>query len=323
MKLLVTGGAGYIGSVVTHALLDAGHQVTVLDNLSTGHAEDIPSDVEFVAKDISDVGSVLTPKFDGVLHFAARIAAGESVIKPELYWETNVAGTLALLSAMRRDGTPRLVFSSTAAVYGTMDTPITEEAPTRPSNPYGASKLCVDMMITGECGASPLGATSLRYFNAAGAALNVEGTRHLGERHDPETHLIPIALQAAAGDRPELALYGDDYPTPDGTCIRDYIHVEDLAAAHLLALEANEPGRHKIYNLGTGSGYSNKQVVDVVGEVTGRPVPVRLAPRREGDAVVVVASAEKAQRELGWTPRKPDLRDIIADAWVFQQSLSA
>lgn len=317
MRLLVTGGAGYIGSVVTHALVQAGHAVTVLDNFSTGHKDNIPSGVELVEADIADVGQVLTPEFDGVLHFAARIAAGESVVKPELYWDTNVRGTLALLDAIRRAGVSRLVFSSTAAVYGTSDAPLTESSPTGPTNPYGASKLAVDMMITGECGARPLGAVSLRYFNAAGAVVG--GGLALGERHEPETHLIPIALQAAAGRRAELLLYGDDYDTPDGTCIRDYIHVSDLAAAHLLALEATTPGSHRIYNLGTGHGYSNRQVVDVVRAVTGREIPVRMAERRAGDAVVVVAGAERAQRELGWQPHKGSLEQIITDAWAFDQ----
>ena len=321
MKLLVTGGAGYIGSIVTRALLAAGHQVEVLDDLSTGHRDNVPAQVPFHELSIHDVARVLTPaaEFDGVLHFGAKIAAGESVIKPELYWDTNIRGSLALLEAVRAAGVPKLVFSSTAAVYG--DGPgeglITEQTPPAPTNPYGSSKLAVDLMITAACGASELGAVSLRYFNAAGASLSDAG--HLGERHDPETHLIPIALQAAAGDRGEFFLFGDDYDTPDGTCIRDYIHVEDLASAHLLALEHTEPGRHQIFNLGNGSGYSNKQVVDVVREVTGTKLPVTLAPRRDGDAVVVVASSDKARRELGWVPAKPALHDIVADAWAFYQ----
>ncbi|NUS72093.1 MAG: UDP-glucose 4-epimerase GalE [Corynebacteriales bacterium] len=321
MKLLVTGGAGYIGSVVTHALLDAGHTVTVLDDLSTGHIDNVPSQAEFIKGDIANVGSVLTPEFDGVLHFAARIAAGESVVKPELYWDTNVRGSLALLEAVRHCRTARLVFSSTAAVYGSSDTAITENTPTGPTNPYGASKLAVDMMITGECGASGLGAVSLRYFNAAGAVTS--NNRLLGERHDPETHLIPIAIEAAAGARPALQMFGDDYDTPDGTCVRDYIHVSDLAEAHLLALNAATPGEHKIYNLGTGHGYSNKQVVDVIRAVTGRELPVTMAPRREGDAVTVVAAADKAREELNWKPRKGKLEDIIADAWSFYQNFQA
>jgi UDP-glucose 4-epimerase len=340
VKLLVTGGAGYIGGVVTHQLVAAGHQVEVLDDLSTGHADVVPAGVRLHRLDIRDVGEVLAPGagFDGVLHFAAKIAAGESVVRPELYWDTNVRGSLALLDAVRAARVPRLIFSSTGSLYGTgyrlpsasgpqsgapdrtkatdddVSTRLTEETPTAPTNPYAASKLAVDLMITGEATAHGLAATSLRYFNAAGAAGN------LGERHDPETHLIPIALAAAAGDRDDFLLYGDDYPTPDGTCVRDYIHVEDLAAAHLLALDAATPGRHAIYNLGNGNGYSNRQVVEVVREVTGAPLPVKIAPRRDGDAVVVVASSAKAHRELGWTPAKPDLHTIVADAWQFYRT---
>lgn len=314
MKLLVTGGAGYIGGVVTNQLVAVGHDVTVLDDLSTGNADIISDDVEFIKASIHDVGEVLTSEYDGVLHFAAKIAAGESVVKPELYWHTNVEGSLALLNAVRAARVPRLVFSSTAAVYGSSDKPITEQAPTQPANPYGSSKLMIDMMLSGECTAHGLGAVSLRYFNAAGASGK------FGERHDPETHLIPIALEVAAGKREKLMMFGDDYDTPDGTCVRDYIHVEDLAAAHLLALAAARPGQHKIYNLGTGHGYSNKEVIDVVRKVTGRPTPVEMAPRREGDAVTVVASAELAHDELGWRPEKASLVDIIGDAWAFYRS---
>jgi len=314
MKLLVTGGAGYIGSVVVRQLLAAGHQVSVLDDLSTGHADTIPDGVALIEAPIHDVAAHLTADTDGVLHFAAKIAAGESVIYPEKYWHTNVQGSLALLEAVRNAGVPRLVFSSTAAVYGTSDEAMTELTPTGPSNPYGASKLAVDMMTTGEARAHGLAAVSLRYFNAAGAS------GPLGERHDPETHLIPIALQVAGGEREKLQLYGDDYDTPDGSCVRDYIHVEDLAAAHVLALEAVTPHVHKIYNLGTGSGYSNKQVVDVVRAVTGKPLPVEVGPRRDGDAVTVVASADKAKAELGWQPAKASLEQIITDAWAFHRS---
>ncbi len=326
MKLLVTGGAGYIGSIVSRQLIAAGHQIEILDDLSTGYAENVPAGTPLHRLSVHDVGQVLTREagFDGVLHFAAKIAAGESVVKPELYWDTNIRGSLALLDAIRAAGVPRLVFSSTAAVYGDGpgDSSITERTETVPTNPYGASKLAVDMMITAACGASDtLGAVSLRYFNAAGASGPAgPDTRWLGERHEPETHLIPMALQAAAGDRAEFFLFGDDYDTPDGTCVRDYIHVEDLAAAHLLALDAADGGRHQIFNLGNGRGYSNKQVIDVVREVTGAKLPVTMAPRRDGDTVVVVASADKAHRELGWTPAKPQLRDIIGDAWSFYQA---
>ncbi len=328
MKLLVTGGAGYIGGVVTSQLVAAGHEVTVVDDLSTGHADVVPAGVEFHKLSVHDVAGVLTPAagFDGVLHFAAKIAAGESTQRPDLYWHTNVEGTLALLAAVRAAAVPRLIFSSTGSLYGTpgraasiADARLTEDAPARPENPYASSKLAVDLMITGECGAFGLGAVSLRYFNAAGAVLAADGPP-LGERHDPETHLIPLALDVAAGRRPALRLFGSDYPTPDGTCIRDYIHVADLAAAHLLALAAIEPGRHAIYNLGNGNGYSNREVIETVRAVTGHPLPVEEVPRRPGDAVIVVAAADKARAELGWVPAKPGLHEIVADAWAFHRA---
>ena len=317
MKTLVTGGAGYIGSVVTHALAEAGHEVVVLDDLSAGFAENIPAGVEFHRLPVHEVARVLTPAagFDAVLHFAGKIEVAESVARPDLYWNVNVAGSMALLAAMRAAGTPRLIFSSTGSMYDAADTgKLTEDAPVRPRNPYAATKLAVDLMLAGESPAFGLGAASLRYFNAAGAVGN------LGERHNPESHLIPIVLQVAAGQRGELLLYGDDYPTPDGTCIRDYIHVADLSAAHLLALDAIQPGRHEIYNLGNGDGYSNRQVIEAVREVTGRPVPVKLAPRRPGDAPATVAASDKARRDLGWRPVIPGLHEIIADAWAFHQA---
>jgi UDP-glucose 4-epimerase len=321
VKLLVTGGAGYIGGVVAAQLATAGHTVTVADDLSTGYADVVSSAMTFVRVDIEDIATVLTPDagYDGVLHFAARFAAGESVQRPELYWHTNVVGSLALLDAMRRAGVPRLVFSSTAAVYGNPSrVPIPEDAAAAPTNPYGWTKLAVDMAIAHECAAHSLGGVLLRYFNVAGAALAPDG-RALGERHEPETHLIPIALEVAAGRREKLQIFGDDYPTRDGTCVRDYIHVEDLAAAHLLALDAAEPGRHKVYNLGNGNGFSNKEVVEVARAVTGAALPVESAPRRPGDPAELVASSAKARAELGWVPAKPDLRTIIGDAWTFFQ----
>jgi UDP-glucose 4-epimerase len=316
VKLLVTGGAGYIGSVVTHQLVDAGHEVVVLDDLSSGHADNIPTHATFHKLGVHDVGQVLTPDagFDGVLHFAAKIEVAESVAHPDRFWDTNVQGSLALLSAVRVARTPRLIFSSTGSMYETAgQEKLTEQAPARPRNPYAATKLMVDMMLVGESKAFGLAAASLRYFNAAGAA------GALGERHDPESHLIPIALQAAAGRRERFLLFGDDYPTDDGTCVRDYVHVSDLARAHLLALEAAEPGTHEIYNLGNGNGYSNKQVVETVEKVTGRKLPVEIAPRRPGDTVYTVASSEKARMRLGWAPRKPELSTIIADAWAFYE----
>jgi len=312
MKVLVTGGAGYIGSVVTRRMLDAGHQVAVLDDLSAGFADSVPEGIEFHKVPVHHVARVLTPAagFDAVVHLAGRIEVEESVARPDLYWQVNVVGSMAVLDAARSASMPRMIFSSTGSMYApARQEKLTEDAPVRPRNPYAATKLAVDMMMSGYCEAYGLAGGSLRYFNAAGAV------GRLGERHHPETHLIPIVLQVAAGHRAELLLFGDDYPTPDGTCIRDYIHVADLATAHLLALEAIRPGRHEIYNLGNGDGYSNKQVIDAAREVTGRPVPVRLAARRPGDAAASVAASEKARRELGWHPARTDLREIIADAW--------
>ncbi|RZU73176.1 UDP-glucose 4-epimerase [Micromonospora kangleipakensis] len=321
MKLLVTGGAGYIGSVVTRMLLDNGHDVTVLDDLRTGHQEALAPEATHVDLPIHEAARVLTPDagFEGVLHFAALIAAGESMVKPELYWHTNTVGSLALLDAVRAARVPRLVFSSTAAVYGNpTEVPIPETAVKAPTNTYGATKLAVDMALTSEAIAHDLAAVSLRYFNVAGAYLH--GGRAIGERHDPETHLIPLALQVAAGKREKLQLFGDDYPTVDGTCVRDYIHVEDLARAHLLALTDATPGRHRIYNLGNGKGFTNRQVVDVVREVTGHPLPVEVAPRREGDPAELVASSALAREELGWVPAKPTLHDMVGDAWAFYRA---
>jgi len=321
VKLLVTGGAGYIGSVVAALLLEAGHEVVVLDDLSTGHAVAVPHGATLIRGRVHDtVGEVLGPDFDAVLHFAAFIAAGESTQRPEKYWENNAIGSLRLLDAMRAAGVRRLVFSSTANVYGDPDTtPIPETAATRPPNPYAASKLAVDHALAGEAMAYGLAAVSLRYFNVAGAHTAADGTP-IGERHDPETHLIPLALQVAGGAREKLQLFGDDYPTRDGTCVRDYIHVSDLAAAHLLALSTMEPGTHRVYNLGNGTGFSNRQVIDVVRAVTGHPVPVEVAPRRAGDPVELVASSDRARAELGWVPAKPDLAEIVTDAWTFYQS---
>lgn len=300
-------------------LVEAGHEVVVLDDLSTGHADAVPAGATLVRGRLHDAARVVRADLDGVLHFAGLIAAGESMVRPEIYWENNVVGSLALLDAVRAAGVPRLVFSSTAAVYGNpTQLPITESAATAPTNPYGSTKLTIDLALTSECAAHGLAAVSLRYFNVAGALVR-PGGRPAGERHDPETHLIPIALQVAAGEREKLQLYGDDYPTPDGTCVRDYIHVADLARAHLLALEAAEPGRHLTYNLGNGNGFSNRQVAEVVREVTGHPVPVEVAPRRAGDPAALVASSAKARTELGWIPEKPALHDMVADAWDFHR----
>ncbi|MCW3815259.1 UDP-glucose 4-epimerase GalE [Micromonospora sp. DR5-3] len=302
-------------------LLDHGHEVTVLDDLRTGHRAALAPEATHVDLPVHEAARVLTPDagFDGVLHFAALIAAGESMVKPELYWQNNTVGSFALLDAARAARVPRLVFSSTAAVYGNpTEVPIPETAVKAPTNTYGATKLAVDMALTSEAIAHNLAAVSLRYFNVAGAYLH-DG-QAIGERHDPETHLIPLALDVAAGRREKLQLFGDDYPTVDGTCIRDYIHVEDLARAHLLALTAAVPGQHLIYNLGNGNGFTNRQVIEVVREVTGHPVPVEVAPRREGDPAELVASSALACEELGWVPQKPTLHDMVGDAWAFYRA---
>lgn len=311
-KYLVTGGAGYVGSVVAAHLLAAGHRVTVLDDLSTGHRVGVPEGAEFIEGRVQDAARWLDSSYDGVLHFAASSQVGESVVHPEKYWSNNVGGTMALLAAMRDAGVRTLVFSSTAATYGEpTSTPITEDAATAPTNPYGASKLAVDHMISGECTAHGLAAVSLRYFNVAGAY------GQYGERHDPESHLIPLILQVAQGKREAISVFGDDYPTPDGTCVRDYIHVADLAEAHLLALAAATAGEHLICNLGNGNGFSVREVIETVRKVTGHPVPEAVAPRRGGDPAVLVASAERAKSRLGWQPTRADLAGIVEDAWEF------
>ena len=323
MKLLVVGGAGYIGSVVAAQLIGAGHTVTVADNLSKGHDWAVPPEATFVQVDVLDAPAltkVVEDGFDGVLHFAALSLVGESVTEPVRYFRTNVAGTLNLLDAIRSAGVERLVFSSTAATYGEPeDVPILETAPTVPTNPYGASKLSVDMAIGAECAAAgaagrAFGATSLRYFNVAGASGDY------GELHDPETHLIPLVLRVAAGLRESVQIYGTDYPTEDGTAVRDYIHVEDLARAHLLALEAITPGTHAIYNLGNGTGFSVRQVVEACRSVTGHEIPAVEVGRRAGDPAVLVASSDKIREALGWVPEKPALEDMVGDAWAWIQA---
>ncbi|MCK1795289.1 UDP-glucose 4-epimerase GalE [Streptomyces sp. XM4193] len=314
---LVTGGAGYVGSVVAAHLLEAGHRVTVLDDLSTGFADAVPPGAEFVAGRVQDTAARLlsdrsAPPVDGVLHFAASSQVGESVADPEKYWRNNVAGSLELVSAMRAAGVRRLVFSSTAAVYGEPErTPIREDARTAPTSPYGATKLAVDHLLTGEAAAHGLAAVSLRYFNVAGAYGS------WGERHEPESHLIPLVLGAALGEREHIAVYGEDWSTPDGTCVRDYLHVADLARAHLLALDAAVPGEHLICNLGNGNGFSVLEVIEAVRRVTGRAVPVVGAPRRAGDPAQLVASADLAQQRLGWRPEHTGLDEIVATAWEF------
>jgi UDP-glucose 4-epimerase len=316
VKLLVTGGAGYVGSVCSAHLVENGHEVTVLDDLSTGHEDAVPDGARFVRADVADAAEdLLADGYDGVLHFAARSLVGESVQRPELYWSGNVVTTFRLLEAMRTHGTPRLVFSSTAATYGEPDrVPITEDAPTRPTNPYGASKLAIDNAISSYAVAHGLAAVSLRYFNVAGAH------GRFGERHAVETHLIPLVLQVAAGQRESVQVFGDDWPTPDGTCVRDYIHVDDLADAHLLALQHALPSRHAIYNLGVGTGFSVREVLEAARIVTGHPIPAVTAPRRDGDPAVLIASSEAARAQLGWLPQRTELVTMVGDAWRFAQS---
>ncbi|MCY9785342.1 UDP-glucose 4-epimerase GalE [Nocardiopsis sp. EMB25] len=318
MRVLVTGGAGYIGSVVTARLVDAGHRVTVLDDLSTGHADAVHPGAHLVRGTVRDrAAEVLAEGQDAVLHFAARSIVSESVARPDRYWSGNVGTSLALLEAIRATGTGRLVFSSTAAVYGEPETtPITEDAPVRPTNPYGATKAAVDAALTEHARLHGTAAVSLRYFNVAGA------DRGRGERHTVETHLIPTVLSVASGGRESVSVFGDDYPTPDGTCVRDYIHVADLARAHLLALEHARPGTHEVLNLGNGAGFSVQRVLDVCREVTGHPIPAVPAARRPGDPAVLVASAERAARVLDWRPERPGLHDIVADAWAFARTVA-
>ena len=317
MKLLVTGGAGYIGSIVAFQLLEAGHEVVVLDNLARGHRAAVPEGAELIELDLlNEVGvrNALQDGFDGVLHFASLALVAESVAHPERYHRSNHVGAINLLDAMREAGVRNLVFSSTCAVYGVPESvPMREDIPAAPVNAYGNSKLAIDRMIADECRAHGLAAASLRYFNVAGAH------GHLGEDHDPETHLIPLVLRAAAGTADHVRVFGTDYPTRDGTAVRDYIHVADLGRAHVLALEATEPGRHAIYNLGTGDGNSVREVVEAARRVTGREIPAVEEPRRPGDPPELVAASDRIRAELGWVPEKT-LEDMIADAWAWHQA---
>jgi UDP-glucose 4-epimerase len=318
MRVLVTGGAGYIGSVVVAQLLQAGHQVVVYDNLSRGKRGAVTPGAELLVGDISDPlaldAAFGSGGFEAVMHFAASIEAGESMQVPEKYFGNNTAGTLTLLQAMLRHNVKRLVFSSTAALYGEPKrTPIQEDDELDPTNAYGESKLLVERMLAWLHRIHGLHYASLRYFNAAGA------TRLLGEVHDPETHLIPLILQVAQGKRSHISIFGTDYPTPDGSCIRDYIHVLDLAGAHLLALDALAKQSRLIYNLGNGRGFSVREVIEAARQVTGHPIPAVESPRRPGDPAVLVASSEKIMRELGWKPKYPELEPIIASAWQWFQ----
>jgi UDP-glucose 4-epimerase len=324
MRVMVTGGAGYIGSVITAELLSRGHEVLVYDNLSKGHRDAVPAEAVFIEGDLLDRTAVVEAlrghRAEAVVHMAAASLVGESVREPAWYYRQNVEAGVTLLDAMRETGATRLVFSSTAAVYGAPATiPIDEDTPTAPTNPYGETKLAVERALPWYAAAYGLRWISLRYFNAAGA------TERHGERHDPETHLIPLVLDAAAGRRPDVQIYGDDYPTPDGTCLRDYIHVSDLAVAHVLALEALGAGAGgRTYNLGCGgTGYSVRDVIASAEAVTGRRIPVRVAPRRPGDPPVLIASSTRAQRELGWRPVRQDLLVIIRSAWDWMRRAQA
>jgi len=321
MKVLVTGGAGYIGGTVATILMQAGHKVTVLDNLCHSKRHEVPAGATFVECDIADRERVETllreENFDGVLHFAALIEAGDSMHKPEVYFRNNTASTLSLLEAMLATGTKRLVFSSTAAVYGEPEAvPIPETAKLAPTNPYGESKLLVEHILRWFHQLHGLRYAALRYFNVAGALPG------RGEAHEPETHIIPLVLDAAMGRRASISIFGDDYPTPDGSCIRDYIHVADLAAAHILALEAlmdDEKPSSIICNLGNGNGFSVKQLIEAAEKVTGQTIPVEIKPRRAGDPARLVASSERAHEVLGWKPAVPEIADILASAWEWHQ----
>ncbi len=319
MRVLITGGAGYIGGTVAQALVKAGHTVVVYDNLCHGHRSLVPEGVQFVEGDLADqalLESTLRQGVDAVLHFAALIEAGESMRKPELYFRNNTAATLSLLEAMLACGVKRLVFSSTAALYGEPEsTPIPETAPLRPTNAYGESKLLVEQMLAWFYRIHDFSYASLRYFNVAGA---VPGR---GEAHEPESHLIPLVLDVALGRRPHIKIFGRDYPTPDGTAVRDYIHVQDLADAHELALHAlngSEP-RQLIYNIGNGAGFSVRKIIESVRRVTGHPIPVVEEPRRPGDPAVLIASSEKISAELGWKPNFTEIDGIVASAWEWHQ----
>ena len=318
MNLLVTGGAGYVGSVVAAELLAAGHRVIVYDNLSRGWRRAVPTAAEFVQGDVQDrqllAKTLKDSNAEAVLHFAALIEAGESMKVPERYFRNNTAATLALLETMLEVGVKKFIFSSTAAVYGNpVNVPIQESEPVSPTNAYGESKLLVERMLGWMNRIHGLRYVSLRYFNAAGAAPG------RGEAHNPESHLIPQVLKVALGQRDSIAIFGSDYPTPDGTCVRDYVHVLDLASAHVAALQALSQHERLIYNLGNGVGFSVRQVVEVSRIVTGHPIPIVESPRRRGDSAVLVASSTKIQQELGWNPRYRELEEIVGSAWEWHR----
>ncbi|HRZ11723.1 MAG TPA: UDP-glucose 4-epimerase GalE [Kiritimatiellia bacterium] len=316
MKIFLTGGAGYIGSVTSELLLDSGHEVVVFDNLERGHAEALDPRARFVRGDLRERGQILdalaAARPDAVMHFAAYALVGESMQDPQLYFRNNVAGGVNLLDAALKQKVRKFIFSSTCATYGVPDrVPMTEETPQRPANPYGESKLMFEKILLWAERLHGIEPVFLRYFNACGA------TEKLGEDHEPETHLIPNVLRAALGRQEAVQVFGDDYDTPDGTCVRDYIHIVDLAQAHMLALREGVSGA---FNLGNGEGFSVRQVIEAAREVTGRPIPVRMAPRRPGDPPRLVAAARKAAAALGWKPKHPDLRTILRHAWAWHQA---
>ena len=317
MRILVTGGAGYVGGTVAQLLLDRGHEVVILDNLCHGFRSMVPSGARFVEAELADrpaLESLLGEGFDGVMHFAALIEAGESMKCPEVYFRNNSATTLTLLEAMHATGTNKLVFSSTAALYGEPEsTPILEDAPLHPTNTYGESKLLVEQMLTWFNRIYGFRYASLRYFNVAGAAYG------RGETHEPESHLIPLVLDVALGRRKSIKIFGQDYPTPDGTAVRDYIHVEDLAKAHLLAFEALTRHDRMIYNIGNGQGFSVREIIESVRRVTGKAIKVVEEPRRAGDPAVLIASSAKITAELGWKPEHTSIDAIVESAWAWHQ----
>lgn len=318
MNILVTGGAGYIGSAISGALLHAGHSVTVYDSLVTGHRQAVPEGAMFVQADLADhhalIKTLTDQKIEGVVHCAAFIEAGESMKDPGRFYHNNLTNSLALIETAIRTGVKRLVLSSTAAVYQSSEEPLTEESPLGPTNVYGHTKLMVEQALDWYCQIHGLHFAALRYFNAAGALPD------RGEAHQPESHLIPLVLRVPLGQRDEAQIYGTDYPTPDGTCLRDYIHIADLVSAHILALDGLSERERSIYNLGSGNGYSVREVIETARQVTGHPIPVKELPRRPGDSARLVASSEKIKRELGWKPEHENLKEIISSAWEWHQS---
>jgi len=318
MNIFITGGAGYIGSAAVELLLDAGHNITVYDSLVKGYRDAIPEGAHFIQADLGEREQLTTAltarEYDAVLHFAAFIEAGESMRDPGKYFRNNLALSIGLIEACAQAGIKRFVLSSTAAVYASSDEPLSETSTLGPVNVYGHTKLMIEHILEWYRQIHGMHYAALRYFNAAGAL------EHRGEAHQPETHLIPLVLQVALGQRKDIKMYGTDYPTPDGTCIRDYIHIADLVAAHLLAIEALEKEDRLVYNLGNGNGYSVREVIETARRVTGHPIPAEESPRRPGDAPRLVASSKRIRAELGWEPAYPSLEDIIATAWGWHQS---